>query len=246
MRRGPRVNERIRVRNVRLVDENNEMLGIVDTRDALRQAQDAGLDLVEVSPNTDPPVCRIMDYGKFKYEQSKKEKANKAKSKGGEIKEVRLGRSMKIDPHDIQIRLNQARRFLMEGHKVQIVQNFRGREMHHKQRGHDRMRDIIEALEDLGKVETPPRFAGRRMTMIIAPEKQKVERARRTLEQERAQKSKEELEAAAAEEARLEAELDAADADVPDDDDQNDVDDEREQTLDELLGIEQPVEIRND
>ena len=111
------------------------MVGVVDVRDAIEQAKQAGLDLVEVSPESDPPVCRILDFGKYRYEQSKKEKANRARSKAAETKEVRLGRSMKIDPHDISIRLQQARKFLMDGHKVQIVQNFRGREMLHRERG---------------------------------------------------------------------------------------------------------------
>ena len=117
-----------------------------------------------------------MDFGRFKYEQSKKDRANKAKSKGSELKEIRLGRSMKIDPHDIEIRLDQARRFLMEGHKVQIVQNFRGREMAHKDRGRVRMQDIIETLSDVGKIEMEPRFAGRRITMVIGPDRPKIER----------------------------------------------------------------------
>lgn len=173
------MNGLIRISPIRLIDENNEMVGVVETSEALRRAQDAGLDLVEVSPDSSPPVCRILDYGKFKYEQSKKEKAQRAKSKSLEMKEVRLGRSMKIDPHDIQIRLNKARQFLMDGHKVQIVQNFRGREMMHRDRGDDRMRDIIETLEDIGKVEVPPRMNGRRMTMIIAPDKAKIEAIKR-------------------------------------------------------------------
>ena len=155
------------------------MVGIVDTEEALRRARQAGLDLVEVAPDSDPPVCRIRDYGKYRYEQSKKDKANKARSKAMEMKEVRLGRSMKIDPHDIQIRLNQARRFLMEGHKVQIVQNFRGREMVHRERGSERMKMIVEQLGDISKVEMPPRQAGRRMTMILAPDKPKFEQVRR-------------------------------------------------------------------
>ena len=152
------------------------MLGVVEIDEAKRLAREAELDLVEVSPSSTPPVVRIMDFGKYKYEQSKKDRANKAKSKGCELKEIRMGRSMKIDPHDIEIRLDQARRFLMEGHKVQIVQNFRGREMMHRQRGHDRMKDIIDSLSDVGKVETSPRFAGRRMTMIIAPDRAKIQR----------------------------------------------------------------------
>lgn len=147
--------------------------------EALERARNAGLDLVEVAPNAVPPVCRILDYGKFKYEQSKKDKANKAKSKGSELKEVRLGRSMKIDPHDVEIRIAQARRFLLDGDKVQIVQNFRGREMSHKGRGDDRMKDIIERLSDIGRVEVPPRMAGRRMTMIFAPDKTKIDQLKR-------------------------------------------------------------------
>jgi translation initiation factor IF-3 len=158
-----------------LINENNDMVGVVEVDDALRSARDAGLDLVEVAANATPPVCRIMDFGKWKYEQSKKEKATKSKSKTSELKEVRLGRSMKIDPHDIQIRLEQARRFLMEGHKVQIVQNFRGREMLHKERGRDRMREITEQMADLAKVEVPPRMMGRRITMILAPDRAKIE-----------------------------------------------------------------------
>ena len=142
------------------------MIGVVEIDDAKRRAFDADLDLVEITATSTPPVVRIMDFGRWKYEQSKKDRANKAKSKGTELKEIRLGRSMKIDPHDIAIRLDQARRFLMEGHKVQIVQNFRGREMAHKDRGRVRMQDIIEKLSDVGKIEMEPRFAGRRITMV--------------------------------------------------------------------------------
>jgi translation initiation factor IF-3 len=173
----------IRISPVRLIDENNEMIGVVETAEALNQAREAGLDLVEVAADSDPPVCRILDYGKYRYEQSKKDKANKARSKMAELKEVRLGRSMKIDPHDIRIRLNQARKFLMDGHKVQIVQNFRGREMVHRQRGWDRMKDIIEELSDISKVEMPPRQAARRLTMTLAPDKAKIELIKRRQEQ---------------------------------------------------------------
>ncbi len=152
------------------------MVGVVETDMALRQAREVGLDLVEVAPSASPPVCRIMDFGKWKYEQAKKDKATKAKSKTTELKEVRLGRSMKIDPHDIGIRLDQARRFLMEGHKVQIVQNFRGREMMHKHRGQVRMTEIVEQMSDVAKLEVPPRFVGRRITMILAPDKARIEK----------------------------------------------------------------------
>ncbi|MCZ6543532.1 MAG: translation initiation factor IF-3 [Planctomycetota bacterium] len=177
--RGPRVNERIRVSPLRLIDENDEMVGVVELEAALRLAREAGLDLVEISSTATPPVVRIMDFGKWKYEQSKKDKASKAKSKTTDLKEVRLGRSMKIDPHDIGIRLDQARRFLIEGHKVQIVQNFRGREMLHRERGHQRMREIMEQLADVAKVEVPPRQLGRRMTMIFAPDRAKIDQLKR-------------------------------------------------------------------
>ena len=164
---------------VRLIDEDNEMIGIVEIDVALGNAREAGLDLVEISSTAVPPVVRIMDFGKWKYQQSKKDKANKSKSKTSELKEVRLGRSMKIDPHDIEIRLDQARRFLIEGHKVQIVQNFRGREMLHKERGHRRMAGIIEKMSNVAKVEVPPRLMGRRLTMILAPDRSKIEQYKR-------------------------------------------------------------------
>jgi len=171
----PMTNERIRASKVRLIDHNENMLGVVDKSEAIQLAQSADLDLVEVSPNSDPPVCRILDFGKYRYEQSKKERANRAKAKVIETKEVRLGRSMKIDPHDVQIRVNQARKFLLDGHKVLIVQNFRGREMMHKEKGSERMAEIIEKLGDISKVETPPRFAGRRQTMVLVPDKTKIQ-----------------------------------------------------------------------
>ena len=152
------------------------MVGVVPPKEALERARAADLDLVEVSPGSDPPVCRILDFGKYRYEQSKKERANRAKTKIVETKEVRLGRSMKIDPHDIQIRLTQARKFLLEGHKVLIVQNFRGREMMHKERGNVRMQSIIEQLSDIAKVELEPRMAGRRQTMVLSPDKSKIQK----------------------------------------------------------------------
>jgi translation initiation factor IF-3 len=183
------MNEQIRKSPIRVIDENNEQLGVMETSAALHRAREAGLDLVEIHADSEPPVCRILDYGKFRYEQSKKEKANKARSKTAELKEVRLGRSMKIDPHDVEIRLNQARRFLMEGHKVQIVQNFRGREMMHKDKGSERLDGIITALEDISKVEVPARLAGRRMTLILAPDKTKIEKIKRKLAAEKARQS---------------------------------------------------------
>ena len=202
------MNERIRISPIRLIDENGEQAGVVETQDALRRARDLGMDLVEMAADSRPPVCRIMDYGRYKYEQSKKEKANKAKTKTSELKEVRLGRSMKIDPHDIAIRMRQARKFLLEGHKVQIVQQFRGREMAHRHRGDERMRDIIAELEEIGKLETEPRMAGRRMSVIIGPDKRKIDAYRRKMEAEG--KATEEKDPKVAQEAQAVAEADAA------------------------------------
>ena len=207
---GPRMNERIRISPIRLIDENGEQAGVVETQDALRRARDLGMDLVEMAADSRPPVCRIMDYGRYKYEQSKKEKANKAKTKTSELKEVRLGRSMKIDPHDIGIRMRQARKFLLEGHKVQIVQQFRGREMAHRHRGDERMRDIIAELEEIGKLETEPRMAGRRMSVIIGPDKRKIDAYRRKMEAEG--KKTEENDPKVEEEAQQVAKADAAEA----------------------------------
>lgn len=178
-RRGPRLNEQIRKSPVRLIDENDNQVGVVDTAEALQRARDAGMDLIEIAADSDPPVCKIVEFGKWRYEQSKRERANKQKSKMAEIKEVRLGRSMKIDPHDIEIRLNQARRFLMDGHKVQIVQNFRGREMMHQSKGLERMKGIVEKMSDIAKLEAPPRQAGRRMSMLLTPDKAKIEQIRK-------------------------------------------------------------------
>ncbi|MCP4013738.1 MAG: translation initiation factor IF-3, partial [Phycisphaeraceae bacterium] len=146
---GPRMNERIRISPVQLIDENGENAGVVETHEALRRARDLGLDLVEMNDQARPPVCRIIDYGRFKYEEKKKQKERSRNQVVSELKEVRLGRSMKIDPHDIGIRMKQAKKFLLEGHKVQIVQQFRGREMAHRERGYERMRGIIADLEEL-------------------------------------------------------------------------------------------------
>jgi translation initiation factor IF-3 len=189
-----------------LIGDAEEMIGVVATAVALQRALEAGLDLVEVSPESSPPVCRILDFGKFRYEQSKKEKANRARSKSAEMKEVRLGRSMKIDPHDIEIRLHQARKFLMDGHKVQIVQNFKGREMLHRERGTKRMREIVEKLADISKLEMTPKQAGRRLTMILAPDKTKIARMKQRLESiAGSAAAKEAKDAASAEDPKVEA-----------------------------------------
>jgi len=177
--RRTRVNEMIRLSPIRLIDENNKQVGVVETPEAQRMAREAGLDLVEIQADARPPVCKIMDYGKYKYDLSKKEQKGRASSKGSDLKEVRLGRSMKIDPHDVKIRVEQARKFLMDGHKVMIVQRYRGREMMHKRLGEERLREIVDMLSDVAKVEVPPRTSGRQVTLILAPDKPKIEAIKR-------------------------------------------------------------------
>ena len=171
---GPRINDRIRITPVRLIGADGEMVGVVETDEARRLANEAGLDLVEIAADIRPPVCKIMDFGKFKYKQGKKDKQGK-KTKGSEMKEVRLGRSMKIDPHDVEIRVQQALRFLMEGHKVQLVANYRGREMAHRHIGEAKMSDVVKKLCELGRVEMAPKLAGKRLTAIIGPDRAKID-----------------------------------------------------------------------
>lgn len=178
------MNFEIRLTPVRLIDQDNNQVGVVETNQAMRMAQEAGLDLVEIQADVRPPVCKIMDYGKYKFELSKKERSNRAASKQQEMKEVRLGRSLKIDDHDVEIRVNQARRFLMEGHKVQLVQQFRGREMQHRDIADARIRGIIDGLSDIAKVEVGAKLFGKRMSLILAPDKPKVEAIKRKLEKE--------------------------------------------------------------
>ncbi len=172
----------IRLSPIRLIGEDGEQLGVVETPDAMRMAQQAGLDLVEVVADSRPPVCKIMDYGKYKYELSKRE--GKSKSSGAEMKEIRLGRSVKIDPHDVQIRVDQARRFLISGHKVSITQRFRGREMMHKELGEERLFQICQDLSDVAKIEMAPRTAGRSISVVLGPDKAKIESYKAKLEKE--------------------------------------------------------------
>jgi len=165
------VNDQIRISPVRLIGENDEQIGVIDLNEAKQRAQDAELDLVEVAPNSEPPVCRIMDYGKWKYQQKKKEQKAKSHSKKSELKEVRLRPA--IDEHDLTIKRDRAHRFLNEGHKVQFTLMFRGRQNAHKDLGMKLMREVAAHLGDISKIETQPRSQGRRMTMILTPDKEK-------------------------------------------------------------------------
>ena len=175
---GPRINDRIRITPVRLIDETGTMLGVVETEEARRLAMVAGLDLVEIAPDVRPPVCKIMDFGKYKYEQAKKDKQGR-KTKTYEMKEVRLGRSMKVDPHDVEIRVQQARRFLLEGHKVQLVASYKGREMAHKEIGAVKLNDAIAKLVDLARLDSPPRFNGKRLSAMLSPDRARIDAYKR-------------------------------------------------------------------
>ena len=163
-----RINDQIRVSPVRLIDEEDNQIGVIDTEDAKRRARDAELDLVEVSPAAKPPVCKIMDYGKWKYAQQKKEQKAKAHAKKSELKGMRLRPN--IDAHDLKFKTDKARQFLEDGDKCQFVMLFRGRQMAHQGLARQTMLDIVELLDDVSKVEQPPKMMGRRMTMMLTPD----------------------------------------------------------------------------
>jgi translation initiation factor IF-3 len=160
------VNDRIRVREVRVIDENGNQLGVLQTPQALQIARDRNVDLVEVAPNSVPPVCRLLDYGKFKYEQTKKDREAKKHQHLTELKEVRL--RPKIDDHDFDTKLRRAQRFLDEGDKVKVTVQFRGREMAHPKIGHDLLVKFADLLKDNAKVERAPMSEGRTMHLILA------------------------------------------------------------------------------
>lgn len=165
-REGPRINREIEVPAVRLVDADGEMLGVVPIRDALFKAEDAGLDLVEVSPNADPPVCKILDYGKYKYEAQKKKNEAKKKQKVIEVKEIKMRPN--IDDHDYDVKLRAATKFLEEGHKVKVTLRFRGREMAHQDLGMNVLSRVRDQLDPISKVEQSPKMEGRQMVMVLS------------------------------------------------------------------------------
>nr|WP_286181746.1 translation initiation factor IF-3 [Desulfovibrio sp. Huiquan2017] len=164
-----RRNERIRIPKVRVVDDDGEQLGVMATRDALDRAKEKGLDLVEVAPNADPPVCKIMDYGKFKYQQQKKLQEAKKKQTVIKIKEVKF--RPKTDEHDYQTKLKNIVKFLEGGDRCKVTIFFRGREIVHKDRGLAMLERVVVDLQDLAKVESKPMSEGRTMTMMLAPVK---------------------------------------------------------------------------
>ena len=162
-----RINERIRVPQVRLIDTTGEQIGIVPTREALRMALEKGYDLVEISPTAKPPVCKIMDYGKYKYELNKKAKSARKKQHIIQMKEMRL--RPKIEEHDYQFKLKHIREFLEKGSKVKIFVEFRGREMAHQELGHKIIQRLEEDLKDLGIIEQKAKMEGRNLSLTFMP-----------------------------------------------------------------------------
>jgi translation initiation factor IF-3 len=164
---GPRFNLMINVPKVRVIDENGENLGIMYTREAIEQAAEVGLDLVEVSPNADPPVCKYLDVGKFRYEAQKKANLARKSQKTQEIKEIKMRPN--IDDHDYDVKMRNVSRFIEDGDKVKITLRFRGRELSHQQLGMNLLRRVQDDVAELAKVEAFPRMEGRQMLMVLAP-----------------------------------------------------------------------------
>ncbi len=161
------MNHQIAVRQVRLIDETGENVGVVPLRDALGRAADAGLDLVEISPNADPPVCKILDYGRYKYEAKKRASEARKKQKVIEIKEIKMRPN--IDQHDYDVKMRSINRFLGDGDKVKVTMRFRGREMAHQELGLELLHRVRDELAEVAKVEQTPKLEGRQMTMVVSP-----------------------------------------------------------------------------
>jgi len=164
---GPRINEEIRAREVQLIDTTGDNKGAIDIETALGLAQAAGLDLVEIAPNSNPPVCKILDYGKYKFQAQKKAAEARKKQKVVEVKEIKL-RPM-IDDHDYDVKMRSMKRFFEEGDKVKVTLRFRGREMAHQELGTKLLNRVKDDVEPIAKVESEPRYEGRQMIMILAP-----------------------------------------------------------------------------
>ena len=164
---GPRYNQMIQSDKVRVIDENGENLGVMYTREAIEQAAEVGLDLVEVSPNADPPVCKFLDVGKFRYEAQKKANLARKTQKTQEIKEIKMRPN--IDTHDYDVKMRNVFRFIEDGDKVKVTLRFRGRELSHQQIGMDLLRKVQEDVAEVAKIEAYPRMEGRQMLMVLSP-----------------------------------------------------------------------------
>lgn len=161
------INEKVKAREVRLIDDEGKQFGVVPTFDALKLARERGLDLVEVSPKAIPPVCKIMDFGKFKYQLAKKAQEAKKKQTVIQLKEMKLG--LKIEEHDLMFKIKHIRGFLEEGCKVKIIIMFKGREVLHVDMGEKLAQKMIESIKDIGELEQKPKFDGRNIVMVFAP-----------------------------------------------------------------------------
>ena len=169
--KGLRINEQIRVREVRLIDEEGNQKGIIPTKEALVMAHEANLDLVEIAPQSNPPVCKILDYGKYRFEMEKKLRDSKKKQKLLKLKEIRM--QPKIDDHDLDFKSKHIREFLADGHKVKVTIRFRGRELAHTELGLEVLQEILQKLENEYVLDKPPLMEGRSMSMTLSPKVKK-------------------------------------------------------------------------
>ena len=168
---GPRINEQITASEVRLISSNGKQLGILSIREALIQAEDEGFDLVEVSPDAKPPVCKIIDYGKLKYKEQKSKKEAKKKQKTIEVKEIKIRPG--IDKHDYEVKIRALSKFIGGGNKVKVSMRFRGREMEHQHIGRELLTKLTEQVADFAKVEVPPKSEGKQIMMVLVPQMHK-------------------------------------------------------------------------
>jgi translation initiation factor IF-3 len=219
---------------VRLIDENGTQVGIIGVREAIAMAEERGFDLVEVAPNAVPPVCRLLDYGKFRYEQSQKEREARKNQKQAELKQIRL--MPKTADHDISVKANQAKRFLLQGDKVKFNVRFRGREMAHPDIGRKMLEEIAEQLREIAVVEQKPLMEGRVLSLLLAPTAKVLKAAQQAQKAKAAQKAQPVTEAGAAgaetEAEALEEDLDDEDLDDEEFDDEE-FDDEDDDDLDD-------------
>jgi translation initiation factor IF-3 len=181
------MNELILSSEIRVIADDGEQLGVMTPSDALTRAQEVGLDLVEVAPGSKPPVCRIMDYGRYKYERKKKMGKNKGHT--ASLKEVKL--RPRTDQHDLDFKLKNARRFLIDGDKVKVTVMYRGREMVHREFGYRQLKHVTELLSDIANVENPPRMEGRFLSMILVPNREAIAEVRRALASDKASEAEE-------------------------------------------------------
>jgi translation initiation factor IF-3 len=235
--RGPqiRVNHRIRVPEVRVVLDDGTMLGVLPTNEALRKAHELGLDLVEINPKSVPPVCKILDFGKYKYEEKKRASEAKRKQTVVELKEIKL--RPKTDEHDLLVKLRAARRFIEGGNKVKFTVRFRGREITHPERAKMQLDQILEQILDIANMEQRPQMEGRTMSLIISPKPQIMHK----VQLERAAKARRDAEREEAGEPPLPEEEDpSTDLDDDDDDDDDDEDDDDEEKGAAASGVTDP------